>query len=217
MEDLAFLRIMEKELKQGDDNSWQAPLPFRSPRQRLPNNLEQARTRLAIVTKTFRKYPERREHFTEFMSKLFEKGHAEVAPPLPPGEECWYLPLFGVYHLQKPGQVRVVFDSRAQHQGVSLSDVLLTGPNINNSLLGVLMRFRREPVAVTTDIQQMFHCFVVREDHRNFLRFLWHRNNDLDDDVIEYRMRVHVFGNSPSPWPHTGFEELLQRERGNAA
>ncbi|KAI4896990.1 hypothetical protein NFI96_001373, partial [Prochilodus magdalenae] len=199
MEDLAFLRIMEKELKQGDDNSWQAPLPFRSPRQRLPNNLEQARTRLAIVTKTLRKHPERREHFTEFMSKLFENGHAEVAPPLPPGEECWYLPLFGVYHPQKPGQVRVVFDSSAQHQGVSLNDVLLTGPNMNNSLLGVLMRFRREPVAVTTDIQQMFHCFVVREDHRNFLRFLWHRNNDLDDDVIEYRMRVHVFGNSPSP------------------
>ncbi|XP_063758758.1 uncharacterized protein LOC134877255 [Eleginops maclovinus] len=199
MEDLAFLRIMDKELKQGEDNSWQAPLPFRSPRQRLPNNREQARTRLAMVTKTLRKHPERREHFTEFMSKLFENGHAEVAPPLPPDEESWYLPFFGVYHPQKPGQVRVVFDSSAQHQGVSLNDVLLTGPNMNNSLLGVLLRFRREPVAVTTDIQQMFHCFVVREDHRNFLRFLWHRNNDLDDDVIEYRMCVHVFGNSPSP------------------
>ncbi|XP_063743151.1 uncharacterized protein LOC134866887 [Eleginops maclovinus] len=199
MEDLAFLRIMDKELKQGEDNSWQAPLPFRSPRQRLPNNREQARTRLAMVTKTLRKHPERREHFTEFMSKLFENGHAEVAPPLPPDEESWYLPFFGVYHPQKPGQVRVVFDSSAQHQGVSLNDVLLTGPNMNNSLLGVLLRFRREPVAVTTDIQQMFHCFVLREDHRNFLRFLWHRNNDLDDDVIEYRMCVHVFGNSPSP------------------
>lgn len=70
---------------------------------------------------------------------------------------------------------------------------------MTNSLLGVLLRFRREPVAVTTDIQQMFHCFVVREDHQNFLHFLWHRNNDLDDDVIEYRMCVHVFGNSPSP------------------
>ncbi|XP_060793215.1 uncharacterized protein LOC132896416 [Neoarius graeffei] len=199
MEDLAFLKIMEKELIQGDDNSWQAPLPFRSPRQCLPNNREQARTRLATVTKTLRKHPERREHFTAFMSKLFENGHAEVAPPLPPDQECWYLPFFGVYHPQKPGQVRVVFDSSAQHQGVSLNDVLLTGPNMNNSLLGVLLRFRREPVAVTTDIQQMFHCFVVREDHRNFLRFLWHRNNDLDDDVIEYRMCVHVFGNSPSP------------------
>ncbi|KAI4824172.1 hypothetical protein KUCAC02_012708 [Chaenocephalus aceratus] len=34
---------------------------------------------------------------------------------------------------------------------------------------------------------------------QNFLRFLWHRNNDLEQPIVEYRMRVHVFGNSPSP------------------
>ncbi|KAM9296528.1 uncharacterized protein PAF06_017428 [Gastrophryne carolinensis] len=45
----------------------------------------------------------------------------------------------------------------------------------------------------------MFHCFIVREDHRNFLRFVWHRNNNMDDEIMEYRMKVHVFGNSPSP------------------
>lgn len=61
------------------------------------------------------------------------------------------------------------------------------------------MRFRREQIAVTTDIEQMFHSFIVREDHRNFLRFFWFRNNDPTDKVVEYRMRVHVFGNSPSP------------------
>lgn len=54
-------------------------------------------------------------------------------------------------------------------------------------------------VAVTADVQHMFHCFLVREDHRNFLRFLWHKDNDLEKEIIEYRMRVHVFGNSPSP------------------
>lgn len=199
MEDLAFLRIMEKEIQQDESNSWVAPLPFCSPRQRLPNNREQASHRLATLTRSLRKHPERKEHFIDFMNKLFENGRAEVAPPLQPDGECWYLPFFGVYHPQKPQQIRVVFDSSARHHGVSLNDVLLTGPNMNNTLLGVLLRFRREPVAVTTDIQQMFHCFVVREDHRNFLRFLWYHNHDLDGDVVEYRMRVHVFGNSPSP------------------
>ncbi|VDI17593.1 Hypothetical predicted protein [Mytilus galloprovincialis] len=38
-----------------------------------------------------------------------------------------------------------------------------------------------------------------RKDHRNYLRFLWHKNNDLQENLVEYRMRVHVFGNSPSP------------------
>ncbi len=52
---------------------------------------------------------------------------------------------------------------------------------------------------MTVDIQQMFHCFTVKEDHRDCLRFIWFRENDLDKDVIEGRMKVHVFGNSPSP------------------
>ncbi|XP_022110113.1 uncharacterized protein LOC110989793 [Acanthaster planci] len=52
---------------------------------------------------------------------------------------------------------------------------------------------------MTADIQQMFHCFIVREDHRNYLRFLWYGDNDTSKDIVEYRMRVRVFGNSPSP------------------
>lgn len=74
-----------------------------------------------------------------------------------------------------------------------LKNVLLSGLDLNNSLLGVLLRFRKELVALTADIQQMF------SGHRNYLRFLWHKDNELTKEVAEYRMRVHVFGNSPLP------------------
>ncbi len=140
-----------------------------------------------------------KEQSIALMGKMFENNHAEQAPPLKEGEECWYLPISGVYHPQKPDQIKVVFDSSAQHGGISLNNVLLTGPDLNNSLLGVLIRFRKEAVAITADIQQMFYCFVVRKDHRNHLRLLWHRDNDMLKDIAEYRMRVHIFGNSPSP------------------
>lgn len=49
------------------------------------------------------------------------------------------------------------------------------------------------------DIQQMFYSFLVKEEHRNYLRFLWFKDNALHKEVVEHRMRVHVFGNSPSP------------------
>ena len=71
----------------------------------------------------------------------------------------------------------MVFDSRASCGGVSFNDVLLTGPYLNNSLLGVLMRFRKEQVTSTADI-------VLK----GFLCFLWHRNNYLIFDVVNYRM-----------------------------
>eukprot|EP00079_Xenopus_tropicalis_P026785 XP_012820751.2 PREDICTED: uncharacterized protein LOC101731053 [Xenopus tropicalis] len=78
-------------------------------------------------------------------------------------------------------------------------EIMDQGPDLNNKLLGVLIRFRKDPIAFIADIQQMFHSFLVREDHRNFLRFFWFRDNDPAKDVLEYRMKVHVFGNSPSP------------------
>ncbi len=76
---------------------------------------------------------------------------------------------------------------------------LLSGPELNNTLLGVLLRFHREKVAVMADIERMFYCVKVKEQHRNYLRFLWHKYNCAEKEIIDYRMTVHVFGNSPSP------------------
>ena len=93
----------------------------------------------------------------------------------------------------------MVFDSSAQFRGSSLNEVLLSGPNLTKSLLGVLLRFRQEPVAVVADVQHMFYCFYVNREHRNYLRFLWHDDNDPAKTLVHYRMCVLVFGNSPSP------------------
>lgn len=55
------------------------------------------------------------------------------------------------------------------------------------------------PIATVADVKQMFYCFSVHEEHRNFLRFFWHEDNIPTNPLVEYRMTVHVFGNSPSP------------------
>ena len=199
VEDRQFLTIMSEEMHLDDSGSLVAPLPSRVPRKPLPNNYSQALRRARSFDASLRRDSTKKEHFITFMNKLFANGHAELAPALPRDKERWYLPLFGVYHPHKPDQIRGVFDSSAKHEGISLNEELLSGPDLANNLLGVLLRFRREMVAVVADIQHMFHCFVVREDDRDFLRFLWHKDNSLDNELVEYRMRVHVFGNRPSP------------------
>ncbi|MES9882784.1 MAG: hypothetical protein ABW185_18100 [Sedimenticola sp.] len=199
IDDNEFIEIMDGQFRKNSLGNWEAPLPFRTPRQRLTNNRSQAIKRAKTLDSSLRKDPNKKEHFMNFMQGVLDNKHAELAPPLTDDEERWYLPIFGVYHPRKPNQIRAVFDSSAKHNGISLNDVLLTGPDMTNSLLGVLLRFRKESVAATTDVQQMFHCFYVREDHRNFLRFLWYKDNNMDNDLVEYRMCVHVFGNAPSP------------------
>ena len=196
IDDLFFLQLMDMGFVKDESGSWVAPLPFRSPRKPLPNNKHNAHQRFQSLQRSFQKRPSMKE---EFMQGILDNNHAELAPPLEKGKESWYLPIFGVYHPQKPGKIRVVFDSSARFEGVSLNEVLLQGPNLNNSLLGVLLRFRKEPVAITADIKQMFYCFLVQEEHRDFLRFMWFRDNNPENEMVDYRMRVHVFGNSPSP------------------
>ena len=183
----------------GSDGCWSAPLPFRQDRQRLPNNRPQALRRAHMLDANLRRNPEKMNHALDFMRRIIDNGHAEQAPELDSNTECWYLPLFAVYHPKKPGSIRCVFDSSAKFEGVSLNDVLLTGPDLVNSLLGILLRFRQYPIAVTADIEQMFYRFSVPEKHRDYLRFMWYRDNDPSNELIEYRMTRHVFGNSPSP------------------
>ena len=134
----------------------------------------------------------------KFMEKIFSNKFAERAPELKEEEEAWRLPIFAVYHPQKK-KIRMVFDSSAKFENTSLNEVLLTGPDLMNSLIGVLLRFRSEQVAISADVEQMFHCFKVTEEHHKYLRFSWYDGNDPAKPLVEYQMCVHVFGNSPSP------------------
>jgi len=104
-----------------------------------------------------------------------------------------------VYHLNKPGKLRVVFDCSSKYKGICLNDCLLPGPNITNTLLGVLFRFRRGPFAIHGDIRSMFHMVGVSKQHRNFLRFLWWEGGDLSSKPQEFRMCVFLFGKVCSP------------------
>ena len=203
-DDRKFLETMEIGIHKNQTGHWEMPLPFRQTEVRMPNNRNQAVNRLNGLLHTLKRKPQMQKDYLKFMEKILSKGHAS---PIPQEEvtsksqtgKVWYLPHFGVYHPKKPTQIRVVFDSSAEFEGVSLNKELLSGPDMMNSLLGVLIRFRTETTAVMCDIEQMFHSFHVNPSHRDFLRFLWFEDNVIGKPIVEYRMNVHLFGNGPSP------------------
>ena len=84
----------------------------------------------------------------------------------------WYLPHHPVFNPNKPDKVRVVFDAAASYHGTSLSARLVHGPDLTNSLVGVFIRFRQEPIAIIADIEAMFHQVKVPAQDCDALRFL---------------------------------------------
>lgn len=133
---------------------------------------------------------------------MIAKGYAEKVPPQSSQQgsgKVWYLPHHDVYHPKKPQKIRVVFDCSAKFQGTSLNDRLLQGPDLTNCLVGVLTRFRHEPIAMMTDVESMFYQVRVDESNRSLLRFLWWPQGNLDAQLEEYQMTVHIFGATSSP------------------
>ena len=67
----------------------------------------------------------------------------------------------------------MVFDAAAKFNGASLNDQLYQGPDLANSLTGVLIRFRQDKVAFIADLEAMFHQVKVLPKDADALRFLW--------------------------------------------
>jgi len=97
---------------------------------------------------------------------MIRAGCTERAPKK--NAKSWYIPHHGVYHPKKLGKVRVVFDCSAEFEGQLLNWQLLQGPDLTNSLLGVLCRFRQEPVTFACDFEGIFHQVKVNEEHRDY-------------------------------------------------
>jgi hypothetical protein len=180
---------------------YQMPLPLKTD-VHLPNNKPMAEKRVVGLKRKMLRNPGYKNDYTDFMGVLIANGYAE---PVPPDEtdvnsgKVWYIPHHGVYHPHKPSKIRVVFDCSAEFAGEALNRHLLQGPDMTNNLVGVLCRFRKGQIAVTCDIEGMFHQVGVNEEHRNLLRFLWWEGGNLDSHPKEYRMTVHLFGATSSP------------------
>ena len=74
----------------------------------------------------------------------------------------------------------------------------MTNPDLLNSLVGVIMRFRLHAVAMIADIETMFLQVRVIEKDQPSLRFLW-RGPKRDRPPDVYHMQAVIFGANSSP------------------
>ncbi|XP_062537923.1 uncharacterized protein LOC134206241 [Armigeres subalbatus] len=88
-------------------------------------------------------------------------------------------------------------DARATVNGVSFNSSLLKGPDMLASLPAVLSNFRRFQYALAADIKEMFHRIKIREEDRQFQRFLWRDRPDVEPTI--FVMNVAIFGSTCSP------------------
>jgi hypothetical protein len=197
-EDKQALSKMKKSLSTLDGR-YEIALPWHEG-VNLPNNRAHAVVRLNHLQRKLQWNVDLHKEYTEQIQEYLDKGYArEVEHDETPSHgRTWYLPHHGVHNPNKLS-VRVVFDGAAKYKGTSLNDNLMQGPDLTNNLAGVLIRFRKERVAVTADIKAMFHQVLVPRCDQNALRFLWWPRGELSCAPRDYCMTRHVFGLRSSP------------------
>ena len=155
-------------------------LPWREDNVKLHNNKPLATSRLHSLKRRLENSEDLHKKYTDQIESYIAKNYAVmIRNPVETTNKTWYLPHQAVANPNKPGKVRVVFDCAAKFRGYSLNDKLLHGPDLVNSLTGVLMRFRQENIAVMGDIESIFHQVNVSEEDTESLRFLWWPGGDL--------------------------------------
>jgi len=97
-------------------------------------------------------------------------------------------------------QIRIVYgcSCRRSPSEPSRNDCIQSTPPELNDQAGILMGFRKNRYAVTTDIER---TFLHVEKDRDVIRFLWLRDpNDPDRPLMTYSFKAGLFGATCSPF-----------------
>ena len=168
---------------------------------KLPNNYFSSLVQLKSLEKRLAKDEDLREKYPSTIKEDLNKGYVIEVPDAHKVENRsdkeWYLPHHPVLNPNKPGKVRRVLNGAAKFHGASLKKSLLTGPDLLQNLIYVLLRFRQHPYAVSTNIEGMFLQVGVLPSDQPSLRFLW--REDPTTNVVVYQYTRHIFGAKDLP------------------
>ena len=176
-------------------------VPWRDERPSLPNNRALAEKRLESTERKLEKNPEIAETYQKVIEEYLEKNYIRRVPldELTPTTE-WLLPHFPVVRADRTRtKTRIVFDASAKFQGKSLNSEALPGPKLQADMFSILVRFRKELVALVGDVSQMYHQVVLPLEDRPLHRFLW-RNLDQSKEPEVYEFLRYVFGGCYCPF-----------------
>ncbi|XP_024873244.1 uncharacterized protein LOC112455514 [Temnothorax curvispinosus] len=120
---------------------------------------ELALKRFRALERRFKLDPDFKTNYVKFMKDYLDNGYMKpIGQPFPADGRVFYLPHHGVLKADSTTtKLRVVFDASSRDlNGVSLNQVLQSGPKLQADIFVILLRFRIGRVALTADVKQMF-------------------------------------------------------------
>ncbi|XP_021964265.1 uncharacterized protein LOC110859612 [Folsomia candida] len=187
---------MQNAITKDDSGRYVVELPWSGGREGLPDNKAVA-VRLNRATEKLIK-----EDKYQAYDKIFEEWENEgiiEQVQEDDSKDSHYLPHRPVFKLESlTTPVRPVFDASCRvGKYPSLNQCLEKGPNMLELIPSILLRFREKKVAAISDIRKAFQMVGVKEEDRNYQKFLWW---DTEKSIKVFRHCRVVFGMNCSPF-----------------
>lgn len=171
-EEIAYELHFTKNTMRDEDGRYKVRLPFRQASQQLGESRIIATRRLLALERKFDRNLSLKSEYTRVLDKYLNLKHMTLIEH--PDDYGYYMPHHAVIkESSNTTKARVVFDASAKtSNGLSLNDVLMVGPNIQDKLFAHLLRFRTYKYVIIADIEKMYRQVRVHKDDRRFQRIL---------------------------------------------
>ena len=188
-----------------EDGRSSVSLPKKSDSNVLGDSFNTAEQRFRWLENRLDKNDDIKQQYKEFINEMIEMEHLEPVPSealKTEASEVFYLPHHHITKESTTTKLRVVFDASAESSSdLSLNDILLVGPAIQDNLFSVLLRFRMHRIALSAHIAKMYSQIGLNDDDRDFHRILWRPSKD--QPVKQYRMTRVIYGVASSAFHAT--------------
>lgn len=199
-EDAICENLFQSSVCRDSNGRYTVALPFKDDPSKLGSSHLLAEKRLFSLERRLEKSPNLREIYSSIIQDYLNQGHMTLIENEAKNISSYYIPhhcVFKSHSFSTP--CRIVFDcSMKTDNGISLNDILFTGPKLQNNLFDILLNFRLHPIAMTADIKQMYRQINIVESHRPYQRILWRFNTT--DPISIYQLNTITFGVRSSPF-----------------
>ncbi|XP_063931166.1 uncharacterized protein LOC135143218 [Zophobas morio] len=137
------------------------------------------------------------QQYSEFMRVCLALGHMTECEPDNSGYFLSHHPVHN--ESSTTTKLRVVFNaSMKTDNNKSINDNLLVGPNLQQDLFSILIRFRIHKVVVCADLKKMYRQILLHPDHRKYQKIFW--RNDSGEDIKVYQLNTVTYGFASSSY-----------------
>ncbi|XP_055917594.1 uncharacterized protein LOC129949876 [Eupeodes corollae] len=179
---------------------FEVKLPFKSSPNSLGSSFEAAKRRFLALERKISRNNNLRAMYMDFMNEYLSLGHMSPTNNEIPKFPHYFIPHQCVLRPQSTStKLRVVFDASCKTPTqVSLNDILMVGPTIQEELFSTLLRFRTHKYAITADIAKMYRQVLIAEEHSIYQLIVWRQN--ASQPLQYFRLNTVTYGTSPAPF-----------------